>query len=556
MNRMSRTVEIAFLLALVASACVVQCVVIGGATVPALDAVRFVRSAQLLSQAGLFELIRSAPDAPLFVLWVTVVHAVLVALVGDFREIWACSAQIAAAVPLVLLPLAAYGLGRCLVAARTAMFGAALLAFLPELVRLGGDGISDTTHLFLLSLAMWMLAAVLSARVMGSRAGLSLAVLAGAATGLAVLVRIEAIVLAPAWAVVLATCRFRPTNVCHGRRRALAAAYGLGLAATASVYALLAQAPAVDDPVSPSGIVARAAGASPLPNSSLLEITLPGEERLCFAPKDPTISIRRRGWATAPVQVCEKLAKAFAYLPGLLAIAGLWSLRRRPASPADRLLQVFALLLVGGIFLHTAREGYLSARHLLPLCVVAAACMGQGVEIAASVLARVLGRSVQPRAAAEDGPRRHPRLAAAIVVCLAAIFVVEGTKPVHRVRSGHRLAAGWLAKNASIGQSVVDTQGLTGLYSGLPTIPYAAARHELERDRLSYVVVEDQELQRSSPRSRTLNFLLATAGRHVAAFPATRGLDRETIGVSIYRWDAGRIGAASVKPAAGSPARD
>ena len=180
MNRTSRT-EIAFLAALVASACVVQVAVIQRAAVPALDAVRFVHSARLLGEAGFGEWVRSAPDAPLFAVWVAAVHAMVAGLVGDFRQAWALSAQIASAVPLVLLPIPVYGLSRCLAGARPARYGTALVVFLPELVRLGGDGISDSTHLFFLSVAMWLLAAVSTARRTKSPASPAVAALAATA---------------------------------------------------------------------------------------------------------------------------------------------------------------------------------------------------------------------------------------------------------------------------------------------------------------------------------------------------------------------------------------
>ena len=99
MKRTNRT-EIAFLAALVASACVVQVAVIQRAAVPALDAVRFVHSARLLGEAGFGEWVRSAPDAPLFAVWVAAVHAMVAGLVGDFRQAWALSAL--PRVPLVL----------------------------------------------------------------------------------------------------------------------------------------------------------------------------------------------------------------------------------------------------------------------------------------------------------------------------------------------------------------------------------------------------------------------------------------------------------------------
>jgi 4-amino-4-deoxy-L-arabinose transferase-like glycosyltransferase len=597
MKRTNRT-EIAFLAALVASACVVQVAVIQRAAVPALDAVRFVHSARLLGEAGFGEWVRSAPDAPLFAVWVAAVHAMVAGLVGDFRQAWALSAQIASAVPLVLLPIPVYGLSRCLAGARPARYGTALVVFLPELVRLGGDGISDSTHLFFLSVAMWLLAAVSTARRTKSPASPAVAALAataGVSTGLAALVRAEAAVLALASAIVLPAGRFH-RGVCRRQRLAALFAYGLGLAATGGLYAPLARPTLTDRlPASSAGRLVNPVLPSAAASATAPEISLAGGQDLCFAPKDPTISIRQRGWAGAPVQVLARLAKAMAYAPGLLAIAGLLSLRRRPGSAADRLLQVFTVLLLGGVFVHTAREGYLSARHLLPVCAAAAACVGHGVEVAARAVRRGVSRlrscgvagfprsrlGTPPFAPAnvwegsqagawepEDSRVRklglgnaahsqpHPFascLAGAIVLAVLATCLVDGTRPAHRTRLGHRLAAGWLARHAAAGQSVVDTQGLTGLYSGLPTIPYAASRTELGRDGLRYFVVEDQELRRPSKRGQTLRLLLATAGQHAASFPAADERDHRVAGVSVYRWDASRVRASAAPERACAP---
>jgi hypothetical protein len=256
-----------------------------------------------------------------------------------------------------------------------------------------------------------------------------------------------------------------------------------------------------------------------------------GGEALSFAPKDPTTSIRRRGFGAAFLHVARDLPKTFGYLPGILALIGLWSLRSRPVTDADLLLQAFCLLLLAAIIFHAAREGYLAARHLLPIAMAATACLGAGAQAVADRFQR--GRALHAPAVCSGMP-----WAFVLTLGLAMACVVYGVQPLHRSRQGHRAAADWLTLNADVGDRVVDTRGWTGLYSGLETIPYTESRRELPNPDLRYLVVEDLELTHDSRRSRTINSLLERAGTRVAAFPAHETAGHRPANVLIFRWNA------------------
>ena len=215
-----------------------------------------------------------------------------------------------------------------------------------------------------------------------------------------------------------------------------------------------------------------------------------GGEPASFAAKDPTVSIRRRGYAAASVRFGRKLADAFGYWIGALALFGAWRLRRRRATAGDRFAQVFFVLFSLAAIQFSAAEGYLVPRHLLPLVVAGIASAGFG--------------------AVELAPRRA---ASAAIVVLAGIACLPQTwMHLHDSRVGHRAAGEWLGTQAEFPGAVLDTQGWTGLYSGRGTYPYENAPAALRDPHLAYVVLQRGEFDRQSARSRTLRWLIETAG--------------------------------------------
>lgn len=516
---MSRRTQIGILSALVAAACVVQAVAIARAAVPALDAVRFVTSARTIDEIGLLGFLRNQTEPPLFSLSVWGVHTILVAALGDFREAWALSVQLAAALPLILLPIPVFLLSKRLVGPHAALLGTVLVVCLPEIVRLGANGISDSTHLLWFSLALMLLVLHLSPSD-EARLPVLPAWLGGGATAFALLARSEAFLLTIAFCAVISVRGIRQRRLPW--RSAIP--YSAGLAAILVPYGLLLAVA-----VSGSSSAAARGASEPVPHLSA-DFDLARGERLSFAPKDPTTSIRRRGVSAAAIALADEVPKAFGYLPGILALIGLWSLRRRPSSDADLMLQVFCVLLVGAVAVHTTREGYLSARHVLPIVVAATACMGTGAQVAAGRLKRLLG-GVDAEGRGTPGP------AIVVTLVVASVCIAYGLRPLHLNRAGHRSAAEWLARNASPGDRVVDTRGWTGLYSGLVTVPYEDACSELFRPELRYLVIEDCETTCDSARSRTIRRLVERAGTQVAAFAGQPTADHPSACVLVFQWN-------------------
>lgn len=152
---MERRRHIAVVAGLLALSCLVQVALIRRATVPGLDAVRFVETARQIGRQGLLSTAQKQQEQPLFPAWMWVVHEVLERTSGQLRSSWAASAQLAAAIPLVLAVVPVYFLSLRLVGPRAAAAGSLLFCLLPEVARLGADGLSDSTHLLFFCLAFW-----------------------------------------------------------------------------------------------------------------------------------------------------------------------------------------------------------------------------------------------------------------------------------------------------------------------------------------------------------------------------------------------------------------
>ncbi len=596
---MDRKRHIAIVAGLLALSCVVQLLLIRRATVPALDAVGFVEIAQRIDAQGFLATIRHEREQPLFPAWVWLVHEGLERTAGPARASWAASVQLAAAIPLVLAVVPVYFLSLGLVGPAPAAAGSLFFCLLPEVSRLGADGLGDGLHLLLFCLAFWAVVVYLARPVpcqsprnglrvtafMRSGAGRSpmWLVVAGTLAALAVLVRAEALVLPAVLVVALLAFRLRAR-----RRRpwsALATALGCLALGGGLVFGPYLAAVGAN---SPRAAVARILGRyepedqaeSPGPASAIGATgasvwRLADDEPMSFAPKETTVSLRRRGYAAATIELAEESAEAFGYVIGALALFGVWRLRRQLVRPVDRFAQIYCLLFASAVLHFAANEGYVSARHLLTLVVIGVGPAGYG---AIALGTWIGGRN--PAAAPDEapsGPKRGQvplagtarsglrtswgcafspsRIAWATVLAAAAVCFVEAVEPLHASRLGHRLAAEWLAREAAPGL-VIDTRGWTGLYSGRTTCRYDDGRAAFGHPQLAYVVLERRELEYASRRSRTIARLLDVAARPVAAFPDPKRGHRRQHSVVVYRWEADRFRRWIAGQSQGRPTRE
>jgi len=570
---MTRKRHLLILAALMGLACLVQTVVIRRATVTGLDAVRFVEIAQAIDRQGILETIRGEREQPLFPVWVWAVHRGLQRVAGTSPSIWAVSAQVAAAIPLVLAVAPFYLLTLRLAGRAAAVAGSVFFCVLPEVSRLGADGISDSTHLLLFCVAFWSIVEYLKERS-GRRVYSPLwLLLAGVSTAAALLARTEVLLLAVALALVLVAFQLLP------RRRqpcnALAAAVGcfvLGPTIVLGPYLTAVQS------TTPRTALARVLG---LGSPEILEENgekaavgqwhLAAGEPMSFDVKEPTVTIRRRGLGAAVVRFGRKLLDAMSYWVGALALIGSWHLRRGRKNAADRFVQVFFVLFSVAAIRFCAVEGYLVPRHLLGLVVAGTAAAGYGATELGGWIAnawlKLRGAATIAGLVGGDSSRRlkqfsalpsatgvasyteaKSRLAVApnaslargvswAVVAAAAVACFPQTLiHLHHSRLGHRQAGQWLAAEAEASGRVLDTIGWTGLYSGRQTYGYENARRALGDRRLAYVVLEQRELEFDSDRSRTLRNLMQSAAEPVGEFPPAAVRRSCQQAVVVYRW--------------------
>jgi len=584
----------------------VQVVVVRRAATTGLDAVRFVEIARSIDRQGLLETVRAEREQPLFPVWVWVVHEGLQRTSGEFPSIWALSAQLAAAVPLVLAVVPLYLLLRRLVGGAAAAAGSFLFCLLPEVAHLGADGISDSTHLFFFCVAFWAMVEYCERRkgeggtgkgeqgrgnkVFSGRACPPLwLVLAGVAVAMAALARAEVLVLAAALGLTLAVFQLLPgRREPWGRLAAVSACFLLGLAVVWAPY--LAATGALTPRAAVGLILGRYRAEVQIPPHTAAGRTdvwrLPDGEPMSFDAKERSVSLRQRGYPAAVVRFGKRLADAAGYWIGALALLGAWRLRSirarcqegcdgvGRASAGDRFVQVFCLLFSVIVIRFSATEGYLVPRHLLTLVVAGMGAAGCGALEMGAWLASVAQRAKE-KCRMKDAECRmqngassvacrvdpvlrafcilHPSFCIRAVVAVAGIVCLPQTLiRLHDSRLGHRAAGKWLAGQGDPSGAVLDTQGWTGLYSGRETYPYEEAPAALGDPHLAYLVVEGREVGYRSGRSRTLRWLIESAAEPVAEFPdpAIRKPNQEP--VIVYRWHAERFLSRAQAAAVGS----
>lgn len=563
----------------------VQFVLITRAPLPGLDAVRFTALARQIDELGLLAAMSGQVEQPIYPVWLWLVHRSLTALSGPSPSSWATAVCWAAGLPAALAVVPVYLAALRLVGPRKALAGSTIFCVLPEIARLGADGISDSSHLLLFSLGFWALVAAFEAH---GRRLIGWFLAAGLLFGLATLTRAESILVLPALGIslfwltatriqatrtrlqtprVAAAKPERPTAPlihCLSGTIVFAAAMATVLAAFCCSVGATAPRAAVDRllgrPVenananhlreaqnrpatlglAPRAELTAAVATEPIAAGSDRPWLLPDGEPMSFRPKDPTHSLRRRGWAAAVAQFVEELADAFGYVGIPFLVLGAWQRRRLQA--AERFAQSYCVLLTLVVIAFAAREGYVDARHLATWVVPCVGCLGGGIV---GLAARSVGwyrlRGLAKFAELVRRPglpgtgRGHltaSPVVATIMVALVAACLVQLRSPLHAGRAAHRRAAEWLASRAAQRGFVLDSRGWTGLYSGWQTYLYEEAPLAFADRRLCYVVLETDELGLDTARSRTIETLLQWAAEPAAVF-----VDHfKNNHVAVFRW--------------------
>ena len=487
LEQLNRPARIGWVLgALLLIAGVVQVFCATAAAVPALDAVRFVDLAEQAGRGPWFSLWDATGEEPLYPLWLSMVAGAVRWLLSANHINWGLCTQLAAAIPATLCVIPVFLLSDRLVGRAGAIAGSLLFCTLPVVARLGAEGISDSLFLLWFAVSSWTTVAYFQTH----RRGWLLA--ASAAAALATLTRLEGALLLPVLAgVLLLESQTNRTFPDLRNLKSLTKNIPLtALATTAFVLCLLPfRFPARDiTPATPPSSLILHPSSFPSPSS--------------FATKEK--SLRRRGLLPGSREFLAEFAKAWNYVGLIGLVAGAWVLRKR-ALGGERFAHVFSACFAAVLLYFAIREGYLAARHLLPLVVLASGCAAVGFMR--------LGR----------------RFAWGVIGAAVVAGLIQSAEPVHAGRAGYRQAGRFLVSARDEGK-VLDTKGWTRLYSGRPTYQYDRAEAAFGDAALAYVVVRPEELRHDSARSRTLKHLLARHAWKVAQFPA------RTPQVAVYRW--------------------
>lgn len=522
---------------LLAASVAVQCWCVAWSVTPAQDSVRLAGMAAQIEREGFAQAIVRGSDPPLFPVLAWSAARLVDGVWPAAPQRWALAVQGAAAGAVIVSVLPVYAIARRLFGATAALLTGLLWCVLPEVSRLGADGLADSTQLALFATAAWCLMryfAVEHEHKSAGRAGRLWLLAAGAGCGLAMLARSESVLLLPAIVAALLANGRRKFSELLGDLGAVAA----GVALFWAPYLWLAEArtvPAVadrflgrlDGVAAAGGFLGIAADRPVAPD--LIDTHLPtaAGPTLVFPHKDASRSSRVRGWLPACGELLRETLQAWCYWVGGLAVWGLWRLRQAMPRWFLWLLGSFAALLVASVWITSARWGYLSTRHLLlpiPLALGAAGWMLTNIWEQAS-------RTAWARGA----------VAACLLGCLPATVM-----PRHASRTPHREAADWLCNHSHNGDRVLDTRGWTGLYSGQSTYRFTAARAALIDPQLAFVVTEREELARPSPRAESLRWTLDRYAEPAATFGDQRN------GVVVYRWNAQRFAAATAAKVLGN----
>ena len=546
-------------------ALVVQCWLVARTPVTSIDSVRFISIAQSIDAQGLLSVLHTDREQPLFPLVVCGVHHVLDSAGIEQTTVWMRSAQTASVLGLLLAIPAIYLVARRMVGHTAATIGTIAFALLPEVARIGPDGVADAWHL---ALAAWSVALVfhatssfkepLAVQAVEQQPPIPLAQQAALCTGLrsfstvswivggtlmalALLVRIEAVVAIGA--VLLSSLLFRRVASDNGRNKLSLAqpiCFMLGLAVVLLPYLF------VCDTCQPTQAISRLLGRAAVQETDRAIVNGPGltaqkpeatDNTLLekvpglatFSTKEPGKSIRRRGIFPASIKVAEETADLFGYWVGILGIVGALTVssQRQQFTQLDRFAWLLIGLLLSVVVWFTTKEGYVTARHLLLLLIPSIGSIGVGFLVIGNKIHGVLNSK----------PLLSRLSPLAIPTLLLLLMTLSHITPHRAHRSAYREVGRWLAEQSQQNTTpgtVFDTRGWTSLFSTMPTYQAERAKDAFADPRLEYIVVMEEELLTSSDRSSTLRELLDQGAKRVAKFnsPDAR---RPTDTLIVYR---------------------
>jgi hypothetical protein len=417
-------------------------------TIPARDAIGFARQAVGLGDLAKFvETVKNPenkqhPGFPLTVLAAaTVVREVYDATPPEQMLL---AAQVASSVAGILLVVPMYLLGRMLFGRFAGFAGAALFQVLPVPAHITADGLTEAIYLLCAISAVGCGAAGLRKR------STAFLLAAGVCTGLAYLVRPEALVLVIGITLTVAGmvyARAWPARLAIARLTAFA----VGALIPAAPYMMLI-----------GGFTTKTTGVELMkeiqggPKAKMYQgqARLTGGDAL-FASWYTEKDGRKVLWAAKAV--AQEVTKGFHYTAAFLAAVGFYLFwRRAGADPGLGLVFALVGLNLGVLYLLAWHNGYVSERHTV--LVVALGCLVAAgtLEPAGQWVARAVGtRKLAGLPAAGIG-----------LLLLAATALPATFRPLHDNRAGHYFAGKYLATVVTDDDALFDPFCWAEYYSG------------------------------------------------------------------------------------------
>lgn len=417
--------------------------------------------------------------------------------------------QVASAIAGILLIFPVYGLGRMLFGKFAGFAAAAMVQCLPVFARVTSDGLTEGLYLFTLATGVFLGARAVREPSVGNF------LLCGLVTGLAYLVRPEGLLIGLGTGFVgfaLGAVGRWP----RGQSIAQLTALGVGIFLAAAPYMLLIGG--LTNKSNPGMIF------ESIRQKVIGEVN-PGivEGPLLAAWYVPGEDGSKTVWAVGAI--LKEGMKAAHYLPAILALGGLWAVRRRLwAEPWFAVpivciaINVAIIAALVSLKVDAAGRSYVSERHMMPIALI-------GIIFAAGFL-EPLGRMLSEKLGLNPMVIAGGILLAICISGLPGIF-----KPLHDNRAGHLHAGRWLREHAQPGDTIVDPfewaqffagrtlydipadpQGSKVIYavlegpseddpnSHLPRHAAAAAVARDGRSRLVYHWPEDQPIEQSEIR--------------------------------------------------------
>jgi Dolichyl-phosphate-mannose-protein mannosyltransferase len=367
------------------------------------------------------------------------------------------SAQLVSVFSGVLLALSMYFLGRRLFGPVVALLTTALFQVLPVSVQVTSDGLSDGLFLLLAATTLW-----LGVRALEQPSWLRF-LACGMGAGLAYLVRPEGLMLVAAAGLALV----------FGRKLAAPSRWRQVLP---NGLALVAGALLIAGPYMAliGGITNKPTGGGLLHGEDPDKIW---KARPVEMGERPFYSLPLGAWWNDGINKGEsrflwatqslfmEWLRSSHYLPGVLALFGLWLMRRRLREPAMLFLVVLAGMHAALLWLVAARAGYVSQRHTLLIVLVCCFFAAAAMLVVASWLAYGW-RSHGARPTEQGLLARRTFWCVALSALLVALSLPAATKALHGNRLPHKNAGLWLAENASPHDQIIDPFKWAEFYAG------------------------------------------------------------------------------------------